>query len=84
MNEDLIPEVNEFLPGVEGLLPHSIERQHRLDLGAIPSPQRRKTQFSGVPRENDPPRDPDEFTRGGVRFKGAMGGTDVGNLVGDG
>ena len=68
MNEDLIPEIHELFPSVEGFWSHFVERQHRLNLAAVTGSQGREAQLSGIARENHSPDDPRDISGCRVRF----------------
>ena len=48
------------------LLAHPRQREHRLQLGAVPLAQRREAELAGVPQEDDPTRDRDLHPGGGT------------------
>ncbi len=83
VHEDLVTEINEFLPGVEGLLTDLVEGQHGLDFDSITASQRRKAQLARVSGEDDSAHDPDVFPRSGVGFEISVGGTNSSDVMGD-
>ena len=60
LHEDVIAQVDQGLPLVEGLLAHIGQGEHRLDLGAIAGPQGREAQLAGVAHEHHPTSDADD------------------------
>jgi hypothetical protein len=56
-DEDVVSEVDEFLPRGERLVAHVRERHHRLDTGSIARLQRGEAELAGVAAEDDSARD---------------------------
>lgn len=84
MNEDVITEVDQPLPLLQGLLTHGGQRHHRLNLGAIAGSQCGKAEFAGIALKDDPASDGDDVARCDVRFQALMGRADRADGVGHG
>src|SRR5690606_30468243 len=62
-DEEVVAEVDEFLPEGERLLADGCERDHRLDARAVARLQRREAQLAGVAEMHDAAGEPDLLAR---------------------
>ena len=65
-DEDVIAQVDEFLPAADGLLAHLGQAHHRLDALAAARLQRREAELAGVAAEDDTAGQSDEIVGGVV------------------
>ena len=84
MDEHDVAEVDVGLPRIQRVLTHTVEADHRLELGAITLLQRCEAQLPGVPGEDHAARDSDDLPALGVDREVGMLRAEFGQGVGAG
>ena len=82
-DEEVIAEVDELLPQVEGLLADLGETHHRLDARAVTRLDGGEAQLAGVAQVHDAAREADGLPGGRVGLEALVGGADGGDRRGD-
>ena len=78
-NEEVVTEIDEFLPQFERLLADDGERDHGLDARSVAGLQRGEAQLARVAQVHDAAGEADDLARGGIRLELAEAGTRLGD-----
>ena len=80
-DEDVVADVDQLLPLLEGVLAHGRQREHGLELGSVASAKRGKAELAGVALEDHTPGHAHAVARRDVDVEVGVGLTDLGDGV---